>query len=142
MRLPKRFQMKQEFSAYQDQTGLSFWKAGQQKILLHTAIFTSWLDMKIVTKQQKLVSNDRKINTHPIESKDVLRKFSTNYSIICFNLLWVLSQMICTLQYFLQLETASLSLATVWWLYQVCLIKAMRQIVLQFQETQSFLKKK
>lgn len=42
--------------------GLLFWKADQQKILLHTAIFTSWLDMKIVTKQQKLVSNDKKMN--------------------------------------------------------------------------------
>lgn len=42
--------------------GLSFWKVGQQKILLHTAIFTSWLDMKIVTKQQKLISRDRKMN--------------------------------------------------------------------------------
>lgn len=42
--------------------GLSFWKVGQQKILLHTATFTSWLDMKIVTKQQKLISDDRKTN--------------------------------------------------------------------------------
>lgn len=69
------FTLKQAFCFYLI-AGLSFWKVGQQKILLHTAIFTSWLDMKIVTKQQKLISNTGKW-LYSIESKNILSSVQT-----------------------------------------------------------------